>query len=63
MRRKTYDVLFEPEAGMLALVKTPCLWRSAFYFILSIGFLQVLLLTVGFYLFLWPLVWLSLRQR
>lgn len=38
MRRKTYDVLFEPEAGMLELVKTPCLWRSAFYFILSIGF-------------------------
>ena len=33
MRRKTYDVLFEPEAGMLALVKTPCLWRRAFYFI------------------------------
>lgn len=38
MRRKTYDVLFEPSAGMTALVKSPCLWRSGFYFALSIGF-------------------------
>lgn len=38
MRRKTYDVLFEPSVGMTALVKQPCLWRSGFYFALSIGF-------------------------
>ena len=38
MRRKTFDVLFEPGAGMVALVKQPCLWRSAFYFTLSVGF-------------------------
>ena len=38
MRRKTYDVLFEPGAGMTAIAKQPCLWRSAFYFTLSIGF-------------------------
>ncbi len=38
MRRKTFDVLFEPGAGMLALVKQPCLWRSAFYFSMSVGF-------------------------
>lgn len=38
MRRKTFDVLFEPEAGMALLVKQPCLWRSAFYFVLSVGF-------------------------
>lgn len=38
MRRKTFDVLFEPGAGMTALAKQPCLWRSAFYFTLSVGF-------------------------
>ena len=38
MRRKTFDVLFEPGVGMTALVKQPCLWRSAFYFTLSVGF-------------------------
>lgn len=38
MRRKTFDVLFEPGAGMTALAKQPCLWRSAFYFSLSVGF-------------------------
>lgn len=38
MRRKTFDVLFEPGAGMAALVKQPCLWRSAFYFTISVGF-------------------------
>ncbi len=38
MRRKTFDVLFEPGAGLAALVKQPCLWRSAFYFTLSVGF-------------------------
>ena len=38
MRRKTFDVLFEPGAGLAALVKQPCLWRSAFYFTISVGF-------------------------
>lgn len=38
MRRKTFDVLFDPGAGMAALVKQPCIWRSAFYFTLSVGF-------------------------
>lgn len=38
MRRKTFDVLFAPGTGMAALVKAPCLWRSAFYFTLSVGF-------------------------
>ena len=38
MRRKTFDVLFDTSAGMATLVKQPCLWRSAFYFTLSIGF-------------------------
>lgn len=38
MRRKTFDVLFEPGSGMAALVKQPCLWRSAFYFTISVGF-------------------------
>ena len=38
MRRKTFDVLFEPSTGMAVLVKQPCLWRSAFYFTLSVGF-------------------------
>lgn len=37
MRRKTFDVLFEPGAGLAALVKQPCLWRSACYFTLSVG--------------------------
>lgn len=38
MRRKTYDVLFSPGAGLTALVKQPCLWRSGFYFTISVGF-------------------------
>ena len=38
MRRKTFDVLFDTSAGMSLLVKQPCLWRSAFYFTLSVGF-------------------------
>ena len=38
MRRKTFDVLFDTSAGMATLVKQPCLWRSAFYFTLSVGF-------------------------
>ncbi|MDO4177695.1 MAG: hypothetical protein Q4D21_00760 [Phascolarctobacterium sp.] len=38
MRRKTFDVLFETSTGLTALVKQPCLWRSGFYFTLSVGF-------------------------
>lgn len=38
MRRKTFDVLFEPKDGMTLLVKSPCLWRSAWYYTLSVGF-------------------------
>ena len=38
MRRKTFEVLFEPGTGLFALIKQPCLWRSAFYFTLSVGF-------------------------
>lgn len=38
MRRKTFDVLFDTKAGMTTLVKQPCLWRSGWYFLLSIGF-------------------------
>ncbi len=37
MRRKTFEVLFETQTGMTALVKSPCLWRSGFYFSLSVG--------------------------
>ena len=37
MRRKTFDVLFETQTGMTALVKQPCLWRSGFYYTLSVG--------------------------
>ncbi|MBQ8417321.1 MAG: YIP1 family protein [Phascolarctobacterium sp.] len=37
MRRKTFDVLFETRAGMTDLVKQHCLWRSGFYYTLSIG--------------------------
>ena len=37
MRRKTFDVLFETQVGMTALVKQPCLWRSGFYYTLSVG--------------------------
>lgn len=37
MRRKTFDVLFETQTGMTALVKQPCLWRSGFYYFLSVG--------------------------
>jgi len=38
VRRKTFDVLFETSTGLTALVKQPCLWRSGYYFTLSIGF-------------------------
>lgn len=37
MRRKTFEVLFEPAQGMAELVKNPCLWRSGYYFTLSLG--------------------------
>lgn len=37
MRRKTYDLLFETSEGMHELVKQRSLWRSIFYFTLSIG--------------------------
>lgn len=37
MRRKTFDVLFATHDGMEDLVKEPCLWRSLWYFTLSIG--------------------------
>lgn len=37
MRRKTFDVLFETRSGMTELVKQPCLWRSGFYYTLSVG--------------------------
>lgn len=37
MRRKTYDLLFETSEGMLVLSKQPSMWRSAFYFTLSVG--------------------------
>lgn len=38
MRRKTFDVLFDTKTGMTVLVKQPCLWRSGWYFSLSVGF-------------------------
>ena len=38
MRRYIFDLLFVLGVGMAALVKQPCLWRSAFYFTLSVGF-------------------------
>lgn len=37
MRRKTFDVLFSTRDGMELLVKQPCLWRSLWYFTMSIG--------------------------
>jgi len=37
MRRKSYDVLFEPKLGMAELVKKPTMWRSLFYFVISAG--------------------------
>lgn len=38
MMHNTFDVLFYPGAGMAELVKKTCLWRSAVYFIMSVGF-------------------------
>jgi len=37
MRRKSFDVLFEPKQGMAELVKKPTMWRSLFYFVISAG--------------------------
>ena len=37
MRRKTFDVLFEPKQAMAELVKKPTMWRSLFYFVISAG--------------------------
>ena len=38
---QTFEVLFEPGAGMAAIAKQPSLWRSAFYFTLSFSFFGV----------------------
>lgn len=38
MMHNTFDVLFSPETGMAELVRKPCLWRSAVYFTMSVGF-------------------------
>lgn len=37
MRRKTFDVLFETQDGMRLLAQERCLWRSFWYFALSVG--------------------------
>ena len=37
MRRKTFDVLFETRDGMRLLVQERCMWRSVWYFDLSVG--------------------------
>jgi len=37
MRRKSYDVLFETKMGMDWLAQNPTLWRSLFYFVISVG--------------------------
>ena len=37
MRRKSFDVLFEPKQGMVELAKKPTMWRSLFYFVISVG--------------------------
>jgi hypothetical protein len=37
MRRKTFDVLFSTRDGMEMLVKEKCLWRSLWYFTMSVG--------------------------
>ncbi len=38
MRRKTFEVLFEPSVGMTEVAEQACLWRSASYFTMSVGF-------------------------
>ncbi|MEA5091685.1 hypothetical protein SDC9_40083 [bioreactor metagenome] len=37
MRRKSFDVLFETKTGMAELALNPTLWRSLFYFTISLG--------------------------
>ena len=37
MRRKSFDVLFETRAGMAYLAQNPTLWRSLFYYVISVG--------------------------
>ncbi len=37
MRRKTFDVLFENKTGMASLIEERSLWRSLWYFTLSVG--------------------------
>lgn len=38
MRRKTFNVLFETKNEMDILGKEHCMWRSLWYFVLSLGF-------------------------
>ena len=37
MRRKSFDVLFDTKSGMAWLAQHPTMWRSLFYFVISIG--------------------------
>lgn len=37
MRRKSFDVLFATKSGMAELALNPTMWRSLFYFTISIG--------------------------
>lgn len=37
MRRKSYDILFEPKAGMTEMVTQSSVWRSIFYYVISMG--------------------------
>ena len=37
MRKESFSVLFETKEGMAELVNQPCMWRSAVYFVASMG--------------------------
>lgn len=37
MRKESFMILFETKAGMTELVTKPCMWRSALYFVVSMG--------------------------
>ena len=37
MRRKSFDVLFDTKNGMAWLADHPTMWRSLFYFVISLG--------------------------
>ena len=37
MRRKSFDVLFDTKSGMAWLADHPTMWRSLFYFVISLG--------------------------